>query len=216
MIASIPRHVPFAVAKLLSDPLSIPVIVRIAALARAAEWVQSDKIRRLPTDGRAIYFFSLSESIGIWRSINGACIIIALECGRVCNIGARRARAVERPLEPPALSAAREDCASRQRPRPGTTHAAQHPPTHTPYPACTRGGGIYLALLWIYCSEEILHSKLYFYAALVGTFFVLHSHALQQKRPLSSLSNKSQWQLWEKNVSPVRTHLRPHAWMKTP
>jgi len=37
MIASIPRHVPFAVAKLLSDPLSIPVIVRIAALARAAE-----------------------------------------------------------------------------------------------------------------------------------------------------------------------------------
>jgi hypothetical protein len=37
MIAKIPRHVPFAAVKLLSDPLSIPVSVRIAALASTAE-----------------------------------------------------------------------------------------------------------------------------------------------------------------------------------
>lgn len=104
------------------------------------------------------------------------------------------------PLEPPALSAP-----ARIAPADGGRDQAPPTPTHPHTLSCMQPRRRNLscaALLWIYCPEEILHSKLYFYAALVGTLFCFtFAHAAAGKSALS-LSNKSQWQLWGKNVSP--------------
>lgn len=148
-----------------------------------------------------IFFSDPSESIGIWRSINGACIIIALECGRVCNTEGPDVRVGWRGL----LSRQHFQRQQTEAETGGAPPTPNHP-THPHTLSCMhppRRRNLSRAPLNLLLRGDFALEIVFLCGSCWDSFLFYIRTNPAASTAAGKRSNKSQWQLPEKNVSPT-------------